>query len=161
MSKKSEKKWGDLTQQQKDTAKEKYMSYQSISSISKYLNIPRTTVQYHANRYWDAERELLRAELYNQFTKTKKALFVDMSENAMQIVSKSMKHLASRQTPPTTREAKDATAILESLDKITRLDEGKPTEITEEKVMELSEIKDIANLIPFKKKVVNKEESDE
>lgn len=161
MSKKN-RKWSDLTKKEQEEAKESYMAYQSIQSIASKLNVARTTVSYHASKYWDVEREMNRVELYNQFSKTKKAHFVNMSENAIKIITKSLQYLAERSEPPSTKEAKEATVILESLDKITRLDEGKPTEISEEKVMNLSDIADIASLVPFNSKnKKSKEEGEE
>lgn len=166
VSKKKTKKansWSDLTKKQQEFAKEKYMEYQSIASIAKELDVPRTTIQYHANKYWDVEREMMKAELFQQFSSTKKQHFIEMSQKAMHIISKSLSHLAARDNPPTPREAKDATTILEALDKITRLDDGKPTEITEEKVMELKDIEAIAELVPFKTKgeIVYKEDEED
>jgi hypothetical protein len=143
------RKWNELSKEEQETAKALYMEYQSVVSIAKELNVSRTTLQYHAKTYWEAEREMNRAELFSQFTASKKSKFIEMSEASIKIITKALTTLASRDVPPTAREAKDAVAILESLDKITRLDDGKPTDITEEKIVEVSEIKKITSLVPF------------
>lgn len=158
------KSWKSLTKKEQEEAKSLYMEYTSIASIAEKFNVPRTTIQYHASTYWDVEREMLKAELYQQWNSTKKGAFIKMQDKAAKIIEKSMAHLLSRDTPPTPREAKDAVMILESLDKINRLDDGKPTEITEEKVMELKDIEVIADMIPFKSpkgEIVYEEDEDD
>jgi len=148
----SKKRWDDLTEAERESAKQCFMQYQSIAHIARDLEIPRTTVQYHASTYWHPEREMLKAELFSRFTATKRSKFIEMSESSINIIAKALTQLANRDMPPTTREAKDAVSILEALDKITRLDDGRPTEILEEKVMTIDEIQAIASLVPFKPK---------
>ena len=172
MSKKKVRSWKDLSEKEQADAKSRFMEYDNIKDIAKDLNVPRTTLNYHANTYWSPEREMLKAELYTKFSSTKRTNFIKMSQSAMKIITKSLDNLVNRNEAPTTREAKDAVTILESLDKITRLDDGSPTEITGEKVMEYKDIKAIANLIPFKTKdkeaivyveseIIEKEDEDE
>ena len=153
----SKRKWSDLTPTEQEVAKQRYMEYQSVASIAEELNVSRTTLQYHVKTYWEQERELLKAELFSRFTATKRSKFIEMSESSINIISKALKALAHRGEPPTTREAKDAVNILEALDKITRLDDGRPTEITEEKVMDMDEIHSIATLVPFKPRLVGED----
>ena len=147
------RKWNELSKQEQDAAKARYMEYQSVASIADDLGVPRTTIQYHAKTHWEAERELLKAELFSKFTSTKRTKFIEMSEASIKIITRSLQNLVERNEAPTTREARDATIILEALDKITRLDDGRPTEITEEKVMDMNEIQAIASLVPFKPKL--------
>lgn len=164
MSKKDKRSWKDLNRKEIELAQQKYNEYQSVAAIADHLNIPRTTLTYHIRvDGWDTAREMRKAELYTMWSASKKQKFINMSSDAARIIQKSLNHLANRQEPPTPREAKDAVAILEALDKITRLDDGKPTEITEEKVMELKDIESIAEMIPFKSKdtIVYKEEDEE
>lgn len=158
------RKWKDLSEQEIAAAKQMYNEYFSMVEIATKFNIPRTTLQYHINNDgWDVARELRKAELFTMWSSTKKEKFINMSSDAAKIIQKSLAHLANRQEPPSPREAKDAVAILEALDKITRLDDGKPTEITEEKVMDFKDIEAIADLVPFKspKGLTYVEEEDE
>jgi len=161
--KSNKKKWKDLSQAEIDNAKQMYNEYKAIIDIAAHLGVPRTTLSYHIEvDGWNTARELRKAELYTMWTSSKKEKFVNMSNDAAKIIQKSLSHLASRDQPPTPREAKDAVAILEALDKITRLDDGKPTEITEEKVMEFKDIEAIATMVPFKShKGIIYEEEDE
>jgi len=160
--KQKKRKWSDLSEADINEMKDLFKGYHSITSISDKFNIPRTTLSYHIeNDGWSTDREMQRAELYTRWAASKKGMFIGMSDNAAKIIQKSLNHLANRQEPPTPREAKDAVAILESLDKITRLDDGRPTEITEEKVMELRDIEVIAEMVPFKSKPKLVEEDSE
>lgn len=154
---KQQRKWAELNDKEKELAKKCFMEYQSVASIAEELNVARTTIQYHANTHWMPEREMLRAELFSNFTASKKSNFIQMSEHSIKIINKALSHLSNRDEPPSAREAKDAVAILESLDKITRLDEGSPTDITGEKVMDLKDINKITSLVPFNKKAKNEE----
>lgn len=162
MSKQKKRKWSDLSEKEIREMRALYNEYQSHSSIATKYGIARTTLQYHVDADgWYTEREMKRAELFTTWSSTKKEKFVNMSNDAAKIIMKSLNHLANRQEPPTTREAQQAVSILESLDRITRLDEGKPTEITEEKVMDLKDIEVIAEMVPFKPKVIEPVEDEE
>lgn len=155
--------WADLSPDQQERAKQMFFEYNSVASIAAKFNIKRTTLQYHAttkDNSWEVERELMRAELFSKWSQTKRSSLVGMQSDLVTIIGRSVKHLANRDDPPTPREAKDATVILESLDKITRLDDGTPTEIQGEKVMKLEDITAIAELVPFKKKE-NEEEKEQ
>lgn len=158
MSKKT-RSWKDLSKPEQEEAKRLYVEEsQSLASIADTFNLPRTTLSYHAQKYWTVEQKMNQAKLFAEFSATKKAHFVNMSDKAMTVIGRALENLATRETPPTPREAKDATQILESLDKITRLDEGKPTEISEEKVMSIEDIRKITDIIPFTPKKKEKED---
>lgn len=138
-----------ISQAKLDQAKRRYMEYENVSAIARDLDIPRTSLNHYIQNYWEQERDLSKAELFAAFSETKKASFVEMSEASIKIIKRALAQLANRDNPPSVMEAKRATEILESLDKITRLDEGNPTEITGEKPMDLKDIQVIANLNPF------------
>jgi transposase-like protein len=145
----SDKKFSDLTDDQKERLKQQYLEGASLSDLSNRYGIARTSLSYHANKKWKQELELQRAELFSHFSKSKKANFIKMSESAIKVMTRALEDMADRDIPPTIREAKDATVILESLDKITRLDDGNPTEIVAEKPISITEIKAKLKLDPF------------
>lgn len=134
-------------------AKTLYMEYASPKEISDITGIARTTLSYHANTYWKQERDMMKADLFAKFSETKRANFVKMSQSSIEIIQRALADLARRENPPTVAEAKRATEILESLDKITRLDDGDPTEIVGEKPMDLKDIQVIAGLNPFNEEI--------
>lgn len=167
--KEKQKAWSDFTDKEKEEIKSLFMEYEPITEIAAKYNVPRTSLQYHATQKkanWTVEREMNKAQLFSQFSSTKKSSFIKMSNSIIKVMSRAIDHLADRDMPPTTREAKDVTVMLESLDKITRLDDGSPTEITGEKVVEFKDIEVIADMIPFRTKskpeiVVYKEKEEE
>ena len=160
MAKKKTKSWKDLTEKEQEEAKQLFMEYNDVKAIALKFGVPRTTISYHSNKYWNPEREMLKAELFTKFAATKRKDLIETSQYSIKILKKALGNLANREEAPTTREAKDTVTILEALDKITRLDDGNPTEITGEKVMEFTDIEAIANLVPFKTKpkIVENEE---
>ena len=144
-----DKTFTDLPKKDQERIKQEYLEGKSLAAISRENEIARTSLSYHANKYWKEELNLLRAELFSNFSTNKKANFIKMSESAIAVMSKALQELAEREYPPTIREAKDATVILESLDKITRLDDGSPTEIVAEKPISIKELKAKLALDPF------------
>jgi predicted DNA-binding protein YlxM (UPF0122 family) len=140
----------DLTDEQREWAKNQYLvEHMSITDIAKKLDVGRTSVSYYANKYWKKELDMMKAELFARFTSTKRMHFTKMSESSIKIIARSLEALANRDNPPSVMEAAKATQILESLDKITRLDDGSPTDIVAEKPISIKEIESIIDLNPF------------
>jgi len=81
---KKPKKMADLSNKEKEGCKALFMEYHSVAEIARVHNIARTSLSYHANKYWKVEREMNKAELFQHFTSTKKAHFTRMSENAIE-----------------------------------------------------------------------------
>lgn len=145
----SDSKFLDLPKEKQNEVKDKYLAGESLTSLAKEYGIARTSLSYHANKNWKVELELQRAELFSHFSKAKKANFIKMSESAIKVMTRALEDMADRDIPPSIREAKDAAVILESLDKITRLDDGSPTEIVAEKPISITELKAKLLLDPF------------
>jgi hypothetical protein len=144
-------KFTSLPEADQERAKQLFLEGESISSISTQFNVARSSLSYHANKHWKKELDLQRAELFSHFTKSKRANFIKMSESAIRVMTRALEDMAHREIPPTIREAKDATVILESLDKITRLDDGNPTDIVAEKPISITSLKEKLMLDPFYK----------
>lgn len=126
------------------------MKYESVSSIAKDLGIVRTSLQNWVNKEWKAEREMARAEMFEDVAKFKKVQFVKLTENAIAVLSRALENVAKNKEEITMREARDVAAIMESLDKITRLDDNKPTEIhSQEQVITVLELKERLKVDPF------------
>lgn len=134
-----------------DEAKKRFMKYQSMTSISKSLKIPKSTLHYHIDKYWKPERELAKAELFQKLTESKRVDFTKITEASIQIMARSLGELATRPEPPTMQEATKAAEIMEKLDKIMRLDDGNPTDIVsnQEKPMTIETIRQKISLDPF------------
>lgn len=142
-------KFTDLSKELQEEIKTEYLKGESLVSLAERYKVKRTTLSYHANKNWKQELELQRAELFSHFSKAKKANFIKMSESAIKVMTRALEDMADRDIPPSIREAKDAAVILESLDKITRLDDGSPTEIVAEKPISITELKAKLLLDPF------------
>jgi len=148
-----DKTFSDLSEPNKEALKQAYMEGVTITELADKYGLKRTSLSYHANKYWKQELELRRSELFESFSSSKRANFIKMSESAIKVMSKALQELAQREFPPTIREAKDATVILESLDKITRLDDGNPTDIIAEKPVSIIELRDKLKIDPFYEEV--------
>lgn len=133
-------------------AKKLYLEYASVSEVSRSSGIARTALQYHVNKDggWKYERDIARADLLSKVSSARASEFADMTNYTIISLKRAVKSLAERTDPPTVQEAKGVAAILESLDKMTRLDEGRPTDIiTEEKVVTVKELQKKISVDPF------------
>lgn len=133
-------------------AKKLYLDHHSISEVSRETGIARSTITHHVKKDngWEYERDLARAELINKIKSAKRSDFAQMTGSVITVLKRSLQTLAERDDAPTVQEAKGAAAILEILDKITRLDEGDPTEIIHsEKPVTVVELKSKLKLDPF------------
>jgi hypothetical protein len=140
-----------LSKEQLSHAKRMFMNYESITQIAKSMEVARSSIQYHVKNSWDAEREMNKAELFHQLASTKKVHFTNISDAALKIMTRAIEDTANRSGEITLREAQTAAAILETIDKITRLDEGTPTDIisNQEKPMTIVEVQKKIALDPF------------
>lgn len=136
------------TEKELEEAKSMYMEYQTISEIARQTGITRQTITYHAKK-WKVEREIMRADLLDRVISAKSADFANMTIAAINVMTRALTDLATREQSPSINEAKRATEILEVLDKITRLDHGEPTEITAEKPVRKADIEAKFRLDPF------------
>ena len=149
MTNKEVRAYGDIAPDEQEKMKQKFLRYISVAKIAREHGVKRTTLQYHATTHWTALRENLKAETFSEFMDTKRENFVKMSQSSMSIIASALIELAQRDMPPTMREAQMAVNVLAELDKITRLDDGNPTEITAEKPMSIENIRAKLALNPF------------
>ena len=141
-----------LTVKQLATIKGLYFKYTSISAIAREFKVQRSSITWHINQNgWKEERKLNENEIFSAFDDGKKVDFVNMTNSATQIMSRSLENLATRAEPPTINEAVRAADILKTLDNILRLDERKPTDIVEnsEKPLTSKELKEKLKADPF------------
>lgn len=133
-----------------DKAKQLYMDYMPVSEISRITGIHRSTINNHVQSKWKEQRDLAKAQLFDELTDIKKAHFIKLTDSAIRVLGRALDHMAKQENPPTIREAKDAAAVMEALDKITRLDENKPTDIIrEEKPITIVELREKMKIDPF------------
>ena len=123
--KKTTRKLKDKTWTDEDLAiaESLYMTYITPTEIAKETGIPRTTIVYHAQTYWRPKRELLKTEFMQAVYSGKVEAFTAITKGSMQIMTRALKHMTTRKQPPTLKEALDAAKLLDTIDKIGRLDE--------------------------------------
>lgn len=138
-------------QYDKEKAKALYMDYVPVAKIAREVGASRSTLQYHVHEYWRAERELKKAELMQALAESKSVEITSMTESAITIMKKALLELANREKAPTITEATQASNILMQIDKITRLDESKPTDIVSnsDKPLTIIEVQKKISLDPF------------
>jgi hypothetical protein len=152
MTKKKVKKQTQHSKAKLDKAKALYLEYSTQTDITKQTGIPRSTLVYHIRKDngWEYERNLARAELLSHVASAKKADFAKMTGSTITVLKRALSSLAIREEAPTVQEAKGAASILEVLDKITRLDDDKPTDIIQsDKPVTVVELKSKLKLDPF------------
>lgn len=127
-------------------AKQLYLEGTPVIQIAKKLDIPRTTLQNHVKKTWKREKEL---RDWDAFVNDKRGHLTTMSDSSIIIIKRALEALAIRKIAPSVMEAKKATEIFETLDKMLRLDEGKATDIIEEKPANIIDIQKKISLDPF------------
>jgi len=149
-----------LTDAQLKRMKDEYMQYKNPTQIAKAVRCARTTVVHHIKK-WDVEREMKKAELFQTMSEAKQVEFTNMTQATITIMNRALAGLANRTEEPTMREAVMASDILATLDKITRLDDGNPTDIiSKDKALSIIEVKRKIASDPFSV-TYNPEELDE
>ena len=134
----------------KAKAKEMYFNNSTHSEIAGACNVSRSTVTTWVNKSWRDEREIKRIEDLNLFIRSKKSEYVDISAKIIDFLKRYADYLVKKSTPLTEKEAKTAIEILDKLDKQTRLDENKPTEITHsDKPITVVELREKLKVDPF------------
>lgn len=132
-----------------EKAKRMYMEYVPVTKIAEELKINRTSIHHYVDSYWKEEREINRLELLDYMTSGKKKDLMSMTGSSIKIIARALEDLSKRDEPPSIREAAKVSEILSALDKITRLDENRPTEITSDQPFTVVEIREKLLLDPF------------
>ena len=108
-----------------------YMEGNTVVDVAKEVGFPRSTIQHYVLKSWRAERMANASELARNLSQGKVKALTAIYSNSLKILEKTLRDLAERSTPLSITEAKGVGTILENIDKITRLDEGSATDITE------------------------------
>ena len=116
-----------------EQAEKMYMENDEITivEIAKQLDIKRESLQYHVNTKWKPRKNAMKSELLRNMSAGKASLLAAIHGSSLVIIKRAIEDLAKRDKPPSISEAKGAKEILDSIDKITRLDQGSATDITE------------------------------
>lgn len=131
-----------------ERAKALYMEYESLGAISREIDIPRSTLQHYERTYWKEERDLLEIEAMTAIAGQKINKLRTISKSALKILERCMFELSNRKEPISTKEALDATRIMETLGKIANISE----ETKKEKEEDFIEVEKVSDMNPFNKK---------
>lgn len=120
-----DKKWTD---EDLRIAESLYMDYVTPTAIAKETGIPRTTLVYHIQTYWKPKRLEHTTELMQTVSAARREDFSLLTGSALKIMNRALKTVTTRKTPPTLKEALDAAKVLDTIDRITRLDQAAENE---------------------------------
>ena len=140
-----------LTNDQLEYAKGKYMKYTPVAEIARELNVSRLTLQNYVNNSWKSERVLLSNQLSAELADSKAASITKIFSSSYKGLESWVKKVTAPSYEMKPHEAKTLMSIIESMDKITRLDQGSPTDIiSDTKPISVVEIREkILNADPF------------
>ena len=99
-------------------AKELYLSGQSVVSISKDLDIPRSTLNYHIKSVWKDEKSLRGTELLATVSDLHITTIQSMTKHLLIAARRAAEDLATRNLPPTSKEMVNCANVIEKLSMI-------------------------------------------
>jgi hypothetical protein len=112
-----------------EQAKKMYMEYKNATEIFNETGLPIRTVHYYVQRHWRAERDIIKNDYFSYVAENKRLLLNDITDSALLIIDKSLKKLVQSDENLKVHQIKAISEILESIDKIIKLDDNRPTEI--------------------------------
>jgi hypothetical protein len=151
-----------LSPEVKQEIKTKYMEGFSTSHLASEYSLVRQSLGHYVKKHqWKEQRALQRAELFAQFSDTKKAAFTGIYMNGVQLlqtaIQDAMKEYEAKDLDikDKLKLAKSISEVIKELDKIVRLDEGQPTEIREDRPFSIEEVKIKLNKDPFYQEITD------
>lgn len=137
-----------------DKAKELYFDHKNLVTISKELQVSTVTLsKWREEHSWDVLREEADKALVDEAFATKRKTLSKIAGITTTQIERGLKAISDRFEPPTLKEVEMLSNILGNLDKIARLDAGKPTENVAVAVgvstLTVEKIRDIVLADPF------------
>lgn len=144
--------------------KDKYMEGYSSTYISTEYDLIRQSVEYVIRQKgWKEQRRLMRAELFQQFSDTKKSAFTSIYLDSTELLRIAIKDVLKEikkddmSVDAKLKMARDVSGVIRELDKIQRLDDGMPTEIREERPFAITDLQKRLREDPFYKEIEDAE----
>lgn len=119
------------TKEQLDNAKQMYFCYRTYKEISKQTGVSAASINYYVKQSWGFEREERKALLLTELTAGRRIELTSITRDGITAIKVAMKTILQNAENLSLSELSQLTKVLESLDKINRLDAGNPTEITQ------------------------------
>lgn len=123
-----------------ERAKAMYMDFLTVSEIARELNVNRTTIQYYVKEYWKDERNIAASDFLSDMAKGRATELSRIQRSSLAVIRRSLSAIAHRAEPPTTKEALDASKILENMDKLAKADPSEYGYKPEDDALELDVI---------------------
>lgn len=118
------------SEDQINEARRLYMSYKTRKEIVDATGININTLASYIDK-WRPERELAKSEMFSALADSKKRFFVDLANNGLEILVRSLREMNRDGAVLEPKQLREISSIIGEIDKIIRLDDGNPTEITE------------------------------
>lgn len=126
-------------------AKALYLAGESVSGISKDLEIPRSTLNYHIKQSWLEEKTYRATQMLETVSNLHLTTIQTMTKNALIAAARAAEHLATRAEPPTSKEMMDCASVI---DKISIISERFKSEEDKERERNQAQ-KDVVAIDPF------------
>ena len=141
--------------------KQKYMEGYSVLSLAEENKLIRQSLAWYIrNHNWSEERRLLRADLFQQFSDTKRAAFTGIYLDGTTLLRKAVSDAVKEYDNGdlSIKEklvlAEQIIKLIKELDKIQRLDDGQPTEIKEDRPFSIEAVSKKLHMDPFYKQEI-------
>jgi hypothetical protein len=144
-----------LSQEKQIEIKQKFMEGHSLRSLALENDLlPQSLSSYSRKHGWNEERRLMRAELFQAFSDSKKAAFTGIYMDGTALLRKAVadalkEYEKVNDLNERLKIAKEISQVIKELDKIQRLDDGTPTEIKEERPFSIIELREKVSADPF------------
>lgn len=128
-------------------AKELYFQYFPVVKIAEEVGIKRSTVQYHVNQRWKAEREMVKSDLLVALLEGREDSLAQITDFSIRALVRSVKEVATRQQAPTVQEARNIVTILEKIDSILHADKDRENQETDKAAGSPTSLEDLKKKI--------------
>lgn len=109
--------------------KELYFSYRPFNDIAAELSISSATLaEWRKKEGWDVEREGIERGILEDAFGARRMTLSRITKTSVDLLERGLKRLSDRVEPPSLSELEKLSVIVGNLDKILRLDMGKPTD---------------------------------
>lgn len=110
-------------------AKEMYLNFRSVPEIAMETGINPRSLRYHVDNYWAKERRTQQDKFFEYIADNKKVQLINITDRALTLIENALTEMAAKPHIKIS-DARMAADILEKIDRILKLDEGKATSIT-------------------------------
>jgi hypothetical protein len=118
-----------LSKEKLAQAKDMYLNFRSVPEISMETGLNPRSIRYHVDNYWAKERRTQQEKFFEFIADNKKVQLINITDRALTLIENALTEMSSKPHIKM-QDARMAADILEKIDRILKLDEGKATSIT-------------------------------